>query len=365
MEFNKNIRSRNIIETVLVLFLLLALLVAMYEVLHIFFGVLTFALVFAISFNGFFEGMTRRLNGKRKLTAFLYSLLLIAVLAVPLGFLFSSLARNVQPVIAWVNDVKVNGLPPLPSSVANIPLAGKSIANLWSTYHDDPKQIIADHQEQVQRLSKQAMTSGVNILGTVLDIIIGIIISALLLVNKTNILNGVRLPLEHLLGKESGTSLLDAIAMSIRGVSIGVMGTAFIAAMVSFVGLEIAGIHFAVGLSAIIFFLVVIQIGPIPLWIPLVLYMATQNRPGMTVFLIVWGVAIVIVDYIVKPILIGKSGGKMPFLVLFLGVVGGLAAWGFTGMFKGAIILAVFYTVYNSWLRNKNVVIFERSELIS
>ena len=45
--------------------------------------------------------------------------------------------------------------------------------------------------------------------------------------------------------------------------------------------------------------------------------------------------------------------GKLPILVLFLGVIGGMVMWGFTGMFKGAIILAVFYTIMNSWLRKK------------
>ena len=353
MNSNTNTRSRNIIETILVVFLLLALLVAMYDVLHLFFGVLTFALVFAISFETVFEWLVKKLKSNRKLAAFIYSVLLIAVIALPLGFLFSSLARNVKPAIAWINEVKENGLPELPPSIANIPLAGKEIAKLWNTYHNDPKQMIADHQEQVQELSHQAVTSGAGVLGTVLNVIIGIIISALVLVNKNSILTSVRMPLEHLLGKENGLSLLDAIAMSIRGVSIGVMGTAFVAAILAFIGLEIAGVHFAVGLSAIVFFLVVIQIGPLPLWIPLVLWMTTQNHPGMVIFLIIWGVAIVIVDYVVKPILIGRSGGKLPFLVLFLGVVGGLAAWGFTGMFKGAIILAVFYTVYNAWLGNR------------
>jgi predicted PurR-regulated permease PerM len=56
-----------------------------------------------------------------------------------------------------------------------------------------------------------------------------------------------------------------------------------------------------------------------------------------------------VVDNVVKPILIGK-GGKLPIIVLFIGVVGGMSAWGFTGMFKGAIIMAVFYTLLQSWL---------------
>jgi predicted PurR-regulated permease PerM len=58
------------------------------------------------------------------------------------------------------------------------------------------------------------------------------------------------------------------------------------------------------------------------------------------------------IDSVIKPLLISKSG-KLPFLVLFLGVIGGMIAWGFTGMFKGAIIVAVFYTVFTSWLQRK------------
>lgn len=354
MNIGANRTSRNIIETILVAFLLFALLIALYDVLHLFFGVLTFALVFAISFEQVFEWLVNRLKNKRKLAAFIYSVLLIAIIAVPLGFMFSSLARNVKPVVEWINDVKENGLPPLPQSVASFPLVGKGISKVWNTYHDDPKQIIADHQQQVQQLSQKAITSGASILETLLNVIIGIIISAIVLVNKKSILVSIRLPLERLLGKGSGTSLLGAIAMSIRGVSIGVMGTALIASVIAFGGLTIAGVPFAVGLSAIIFFLVVIQVGPLPLWVPLIIWMTTQGHPGKVVFMIIWGIAITVVDTIVKPILIGKSGGKLPFLVLFLGVIGGLAAWGFTGMFKGAIILAVFYTVYNSWIQNKN-----------
>jgi len=57
------------------------------------------------------------------------------------------------------------------------------------------------------------------------------------------------------------------------------------------------------------------------------------------------------VDNILKPMLIAKSG-KLPVLVLFLGVVGGMAAWGFTGMFKGAIILAITYTIFQAWANN-------------
>ena len=55
----------------------------------------------------------------------------------------------------------------------------------------------------------------------------------------------------------------------------------------------------------------------------------------------IYGIVVLLgIDNVLKPILIAKSG-KLPVLVLFLGVIGGMTAWGFTGMFKGAIILAI------------------------
>jgi predicted PurR-regulated permease PerM len=191
--------------------------------------------------------------------------------------------------------------------------------------------------------------------GTALQFIAGIVISAFLLVSGERALAPVKAVTVHLLGRRDGLSLIQATAVAIRSVSIGVMGTAFIASLISWIGLLIAGIHLAILLSALVFFLVLIQLGPLAVWIPLVIYTASEGHTGTTIFLIIYGIVLLIIDALLKPVLIAKSGGKLPFLVLFLGVVGGLAAWGFTGMFKGAIILSVSYTLFDSWLEKRNV----------
>ena len=209
------------------------------------------------------------------------------------------------------------------------------------------------HQQQMRDFLQHIITTGLGLLGAIFQVIIGIIISSLFLVKGRKIMQPVTETLQYLVGEKSGLALIEATAMSIRGVSIGVMGTAFIASIISWIGLTIAGIHAALGLSAVIFFLVVIQVGPLLVWIPLVIWMTTQGHPGMLIFIIAWGILILVIDAVLKPILIGRSGDKIPFLVLFLGVIGGIAAWGFTGMFKGAIILAVFYTIFTSWLERK------------
>jgi predicted PurR-regulated permease PerM len=346
--------SRNLVETILVLLLLISLMFALYDVLKVFFGVLTFALIFSVSFSAPFEWLSRLLGNRRKLAAVLYSVVLITIIALPLLYIISTLRSHVKEAIFWLADIKQNGLPPLPKWIAHLPFAGDEISSFWSQLQSSPRETVALHGEQIKTALRHILTSGAGMIGTALQFILGIFISALLLATGEKILLPIKLTMQHLLGRRDGLSLLRATTHAIKGVSIGVMGTALIAAIVSWIGLVIAGVGFALVLSALIFFLVLIQLGPLLVWIPLVIWSATQGHTGMTIFLIIYGIALLIIDAFLKPILIARSGGKIPFLVMFIGVIGGLAAWGLTGMFKGAIILAVFYTLFDSWLEKKN-----------
>jgi predicted PurR-regulated permease PerM len=346
--------SRSIIETILVLLLLLLLMLALYDVLRVFFGVLTFALIFSVSFFGPYERLVRALGNRRSLGALLYSILLIAIIALPVTYIVSEVRGHIREAIAWAGDVKANGIPPLPKWVTNLPLVGEDIGSFWQQLQDSPKDAVAHHSEQVRMILRHALASGLGILSTALQMILGIIISAFLLAAGEKVLIPIRSTTEHLLGKKDGDSLLGVITQAIKGVSIGIMGTAFIASVIAWIGLWIAGIQYSLVLAGLIFFLVLIQLGPLIVWIPLVIWAAVQGHTGVTIFLIIYGAGLLLIDGLLKPILIARSWGKIPFLVLFLGVIGGLAAWGFTGMFKGAIILSVFYTFFTSWVENKN-----------
>jgi predicted PurR-regulated permease PerM len=57
-----------------------------------------------------------------------------------------------------------------------------------------------------------------------------------------------------------------------------------------------------------------------------------------------------IMDNFIKPYLISRQGAGIPTLLIFIGVLGGLIAWGFLGIFLGATLLAIGYTVLRSWL---------------
>ncbi|MDB5257790.1 MAG: putative PurR-regulated permease PerM [Chitinophagaceae bacterium] len=345
--------TRNVVESILVLLLFVALLVALYDVMHLFFGVLTFALIFCVSFVDVFERLCRWLGGKRNIAAVLYVIVLLVIVALPVILFFSAFHAHANELNNWVEAWKTNGLPDLPAWVKTLPIVGHELQLFWVNIQNDPEGILHENGPQAKSMIQQAIHSGTGILGVSIQFIAGIALSAFFLAKRHQMLNPFRAAAQHLFGEQDGGNLLQITEQAIKGVSIGVMGTAFITAGISWIGLAIAGIPFSLGISALIFFLVVIQVGPLPVWIPLTIWLFIEGQTGMGIFMTVYGIVVIVLENIARPVLIAKSG-KIPFLVLFVGVIGGLSAWGFTGMFKGAIVVAIGYTVFNSWLEKKN-----------
>jgi predicted PurR-regulated permease PerM len=70
--------------------------------------------------------------------------------------------------------------------------------------------------------------------------------------------------------------------------------------------------------------------------------------------LIGWTVITGSLDNFLRPILI-KKGADLPLLLVFLGVLGGLLAFGIIGLFVGPVLLAVSYTLITAWVGDEHV----------
>jgi predicted PurR-regulated permease PerM len=79
-------------------------------------------------------------------------------------------------------------------------------------------------------------------------------------------------------------------------------------------------------------------------------WMVRDGRVRPAVFVALWGVLVVgTVDNVVRPFLISQ-GADLPFLLIVVGVVGGLLAWGLIGVFLGPTLLAAGYGLLRDWL---------------
>ena len=65
-------------------------------------------------------------------------------------------------------------------------------------------------------------------------------------------------------------------------------------------------------------------------------------------------IGLVSMDNVIKPILITR-GAKLPLLLVFVGVVGGMLTFGLIGIFIGPVVLAVCWTLLQAWVNEASV----------
>ncbi len=345
--------GKSFIEKALLLVLFLVFLYLLYSLMGIFLGVFTYAIILSVSFSSLFEKLVKLLNNKRGLAAAIFALLLIAIIALPFIYMINSVGYYIHQGQLWYEGVKANGVPPLPEWVSKLPVGQEKFKAFWAAFSADSASTIALYDDQIKSIFKKLISGGLGIMGAAMELVIGIILATLLLKNSDKVLAAFTNVVNRITGDKWGPAIVNSAGKAIMGVSIGVMGTAFIEGALTWVGFAIQGNAMAPAFAAIVFFLAVIQLGPVLVWIPMMIYQFSTGQTNLAIISTIALIVLVVVDNVVKPILIGKSG-KLPILVLFIGVVGGMSAWGFTGMFKGAIIMAVFYTLLQTWLVVKN-----------
>jgi predicted PurR-regulated permease PerM len=113
------------------------------------------------------------------------------------------------------------------------------------------------------------------------------------------------------------------------------------------IGFAIAGLPspLVFGVLAVLFALVPF-VGTAIMWIPATLWLLTQGEPYWAMFMAGWGVLVVGgVDNFLRPMLI-SGRAEVPTLAVFIGVMGGLSAFGFVGLFLGPIVLGLLVALY-------------------
>ena len=138
---------------------------------------------------------------------------------------------------------------------------------------------------------------------------------------------------------------------AILSVALGVVVTAVAQSVVAGIGLAVAGVPFATVLTALIFVLCLIQVGPGLVLIPAVVWMYYSGDTLWASVLLAFAIVAGTMDKFLRPVLI-RRGADLPMLFILAGVIGGLIAFGVLGIFIGPTVLAVTYTLLNAWMED-------------
>ncbi|UZR30480.1 AI-2E family transporter [Methylococcus mesophilus] len=327
------------------------LIAACIKIVAPFTGALIWSTIIAVAAWPVFERLTRRLGGRAGIAATLITVAILLVIAMPVALLINSLAEHVQGVLHITEDVSSLRLPGPPEWVNRVPLVGPEIESRWLAAVENLETTLTKIRPWIGKAATWTVSQGAHLTLSLLEFLLATVLAGFLFVHGKS-LAGLLERFASAIAGESGAGLVHTAGLTIRSVTIGVMGTALIQSVLTALGLLLAGVPGALLLWFASFLLATLQLGTALVWIPAAIWLEIQDQTGWTIFLVVWGLFVNTIDNFIKPYLIAQGSGT-PLAIVFLGVIGGMLAWGFIGIFIGSTLLAVSHALLKAWLDAK------------
>lgn len=388
---------------------LLLLLIGCVMVLKPFLSSLMWAVILAYSLYPLQRRFTRWFRGSRTLAACFVTLTLALMLAGPVVFIGLRLVEDGRAFAIATRNWFLSAPQETPEWLREMPIIGEEVTAYWTVFSNDrnrwmedlekasaqsrrsePTDEVRDDTQDEARdeplipdaaadaladakaekaketseklvallgrslglAQKTLVTAGLAVGQGVTQVFLSAFLAFFFLRDETALSGRLKVGVERLAGTR-GKRLLKVAGDTVRGVVYGILGTALIQAVIAVIGLTIAGVPGAVFLGVMTFFLaVILPFGPPIVWIPATVWLFSQGQPGWGLFMGLWGLlAISSVDNVVRPLIISQ-GTKMPFVLIFCGVIGGALAFGLVGLFLGPTMLAVAYRLIDEWSSN-------------
>jgi len=126
-----------------------------------------------------------------------------------------------------------------------------------------------------------------------------------------------------------------------RAIVFGTTLVALLQGVVLGIGFQFAGLPSPVVFGVIGALLAMLPLGGTTLiWVPAALWLFFDGRWGFGIFMVIWGLLLSAIDNVLKPLLI-SGRAEISTLMVFIGVLGGISAFGLIGIIVGPIVLSL------------------------
>lgn len=296
----------------------------------------------------------RKLGGRKNIAALTMTFSLVVVIILPLALVASNLADNITAVYNALKAAVDAGPIEPPGWLKELPFVGKSIDESW--------RIVANSQEEMLKLAKRLLEPARNfllagglLLGRgVLEMSLAAFVSFFFYRDGTVLIRFLNALMTGVVGLDAA-KVLATIKNTVRGVMYGLLGTSLAQGFVAAIGFLIAGLPAVLLLGAATALLSLLPIGPPLIWGGAAIWLFYQGQMGWGIFMLLWGFFLISsVDNVLKPMLI-SHGSNLPFALVLFGVMGGVLAFGFVGVFIGPTLLAIAYNLLKDWPAHESV----------
>lgn len=288
--------------------------------------------------------------GGRRLPAVAFmTIAILLVFVIPLVLAIGVIVANVGIATDWVKGLGEYSLPAPPSWLGAVPLIGERLLAGWENVQASGLPALAERLEPFAQDFSRWLLAEVGTFGLLLVQFVLIVILAGVFYAGGEAWADWLKSFGRRLADERGEDAVVLAGQAIRGVALGVVVTAIVQSALGGIGVAIAGVPFAGLLTAVMFVLCIVQLGPLLVLAAATIWLYVTDQAGWGTFLLIWTVVVSPIDNFLRPVLI-RRGADLPLLLIIAGVVGGLVAFGLVGIFVGPVVLAVTYTLVDAWV---------------
>lgn len=355
MEINDPVlNEKRLVARFLDMFIKFGLILALgsfcFTVISPFMNMLLWALILAVTLYPLHQRFASHMGNKQGWAATVLVLLGVLLIVLPTITMVASLGDSVS---ALINKISSDHLviPPPSNRVMVIPVVGEKIYIVWMKASTDLPGLVKSYGPQIGEIMRHVLTILASMSGGIIGFVFSFIVAGIMMaygaagaISATHIFTRIT-------DERKGPALARLCTGTIRAVAMGVIGVAFIQALLAGIVMAIAGIP-AVGVFFVLALILgIAQIPVILVTAPAIAIMWMTGDHGtamnvvFTILLIVAGMA----DNVLKPILLGR-GVDVPMPVVLLGALGGMATNGILGMFIGATMLSIGYRIFMAWV---------------
>jgi predicted PurR-regulated permease PerM len=302
--------------------------------------------ILAVALFPMFQALSRLIGNRPVIAASIIVVGCLVLIIAPLALVAVNFADAVQALTGKLRTGNFT-LPTAPAAIKEWPVVGERVHDTWNQIAGDLASTIIKFQAPIREVMGVVVAKLASIGGGVLSFVASIILSGLFLTWSVRLAAAIQVLASRIAG-EKGVGFARLAGTTVRNVSRGVIGVAFLQTLLCGVCFAFFDIPARGALTFAVFMLCVMQLGPGLVLLPVAIW-AWFSWPFATAFIFTClAVPITVVDNILKPILMAR-GLSTPMPVILIGVIGGTLSHGLLGLFLGPVVLSVFYELLRAW----------------
>jgi predicted PurR-regulated permease PerM len=315
----------------------------LYRIVRPFAGPIAWAMLFAFLLFPLHVRLTRRLRGRQELSALILTIGGMLLLIGPVTGLGLGFAEQAGELVT-----KVEALARSPGETAarigNAPVVDRALDWLDEAWGVTTKELQTWAVGGAERLLRTMASVGSKLVLGAVGTIVGFGLMMFLLYFFLRDGAAMLRTGEQLIPMPADrtTRLAEYLSSVTRAVVFGTGLTALIQGALVGIAFALVGLPAPLVFGAVAVLFAMLPVGGTALvWVPAAGILALQNRWGAATFVLVWGALLVgTIDNLLRPLLI-SGRARVSTLTVFIGVLGGVAAFGAIGLFLGPVVLAL------------------------